>query len=160
RHGRLPWETHGTFGFDDDKWELYNIDKDFSQAVDLAEKEPVRLRELQDLFLAEAAKYNVMPLDDRFAERLDVTLRPSYLAGRDKVTFYPGMTRLPEGSGPKLVGVPFTLTAPITVPESGAEGVVFALGGDAAGWSLFLWKGKVRFHYNFFSIKRYDVAAT
>jgi arylsulfatase len=67
------------------------------------------------------------------------------------------MTRLPEGSGPKLVGVPFTLRAPIEVPERGAEGVVFALGGDAAGWSLFMWEGKVRVHYNFFAIHRYDL---
>jgi arylsulfatase len=160
RHGRLPWETSGSSGFDDDKWELYNIAEDFSQAVDLAEKEPAKLRELQDLFMAEAAKYNVLPLDDRFSERLDVTLRPSYFAGRDSVTFYPGMTRLPEGSGPKLVGVPFTLTAPIEVPKGGAEGVIFALGGDAAGFSLFLWEGKVRFHYNFFAIRRYDITAT
>lgn len=159
RHGRLPWETSGSFSFDDDKWELYNIEKDFSQAVDLAAKEPARLRMLQDLFMAEAAKYNVMPLDDRFAERLDVTLRPSYFAGRDKVTFYPGLTRLPEGSGPKLVGVPFTLTVPVEIPKGGAEGVIFALGGDAAGWSLFLWEGKARFHYNFFAIRRYDVTS-
>lgn len=99
----------------------------------------------------------MLPLDDRFAERLDVTLRPSYFAGRDKVTFYPGMTRLPEGSGPKLVGVPFTMTVPVEIPKEGAEGVIFALGGDAAGWSLFLWDQKVRFHYNFFGIRRYDV---
>jgi arylsulfatase len=157
RHGRLPWETAGSFSFDDDKWELYNITEDFSESVDLSEKEPKRLRELQDLFMANAAKYNVLPLDDRFSERLDVTLRPSYFAGRKKVTFYPGMTRLPEGSGPKLVGVPFTLTAIVDIPKDGAEGVIFALGGDAAGWSLFLWEKKVRFHYNFFGIKRYDV---
>jgi arylsulfatase len=159
RHGRLPWETHGSSGFDQDAWELYHIEEDFSQAVDLASKEPAKLRQLQDLFMAEAAKYNVLPLDDRFAERLDVTLRPSYFAHRDTVTFYPGMVRLPEGSGPKLVGVPFTLTAPIEVPKSGAEGVIFALGGDAAGWSLFMWEGKVRFHYNFFAIRRYDVTS-
>ncbi|WP_353643118.1 arylsulfatase [Mesorhizobium sp. WSM2239] len=159
RHGRLPWETSGSFSFDEDKWELYNIENDFSQAVDLADKEPARLRLLQDMFMAEAAKYNVLPLDDRFAERLDTTLRPSYFAGRDKVTFYPGLTRLPEGSGPKLVGVPFTLTVPVDIPKGGAEGVIFALGGDAAGWSLFLWEGKVRFHYNFFAIRRYDVTS-
>ena len=140
-----------------DKWELYHLEEDFSQAVDLAEKEPAKLRELQDLFMAEAAKYNVLPLDDRFAERMDVTLRPGFFTGRDKVTFYPGMTRLPEGSGPKLVGVPFTMTAPVEIPKEGAEGVIFAVGGDAAGFSLFLWEGKVRFHYNFFAIKRYDV---
>ncbi|HVY05644.1 MAG TPA: arylsulfatase [Burkholderiales bacterium] len=159
RHGRLPWETSGSSGFDEDKWELYHIDKDFSQSVDLAKKEPAKLRELQDLFMADAAKYNVLPLDDRFAERLDVTLRPSFFAGRDKVTFYSGMTRLPEGSGPKLVGVPFTLTAPVEIPDGGGEGVIFALGGDAAGWSLFVWEGRVRFHYNFFGIRRYDVVS-
>lgn len=159
RHGRLPWETHGSWSFDDDKWELYNIEDDFTQADDLADKEPVRLRQLQDMFMAEAAKYNVLPLDDRFAERLDVTLRPSYFFGRDKVTFYPGMTRLPEGSGPKLVGVPFRMTVPIEVPDATAEGVIFALGGDAAGFSLFLWEGKARFHYNFFGIRRYDAVS-
>ena len=160
RHGRLPWETSGSSSFDEDEWELYNIAEDFSQSVNLAKKEPERLRLLQDLFMADAARYNVLPLDDRFAERLDVTLRPSFFAGRDKVTFYPGMVRLPEGSGPKLVGVPFTLTAPVVIPKDGAEGVIFALGGDAAGWSLFLWEGKVRFHYNFFGIRRYDVTDT
>lgn len=157
RHGRLPWETSGSFSFEDDTWELYDITRDFSQADDLAAREPARLRLLQDMFMAEAAKYNVLPLDDRFAERLDVTLRPSYFFGRDEVTFYPGMVRLPEGSGPKLVGVPFTLTAPVEVPEGGAEGVIFALGGDAAGFSLFFWEGKPRFHYNFFGIRRYDM---
>jgi arylsulfatase len=159
RHGRLPWETHGSAGFDEDKWELYNIETDFTQAEDLAGKEPARLRQLQDMFMAEAAKYNVLPLDDRFAERLDVTLRPSYFFGRKKVTFYPGMTRLPEGSGPKLVGVPFRMTVPVEIPKDGAEGVLFALGGDAAGFSLFLWEGKARFHYNFFAIRRYDVTS-
>ena len=160
RHGRLPWETGGAgSGFEHDKWELYHLEEDFSQAVDLAEKEPAKLRELQDLFMAEAAKYNVLPLDDRFAERMDVTLRPGFFTGRDKVTFYPGMTRLPEGSGPKLVGVPFTLTAPVEIPKDGAEGVIFAVGGDAAGFSLFLWEGKARFHYNFFALKRYDVVS-
>jgi hypothetical protein len=159
RHGRLPWETSGSAGFDEDQWELYNIAKDFSQAEDLAEKEPAKLRELQDLFMANAAKYNVLPLDDRFAERLDITLRPSYFAGRETVTFYPGMKRLPEGSGPKLVGVPFEMTAPVEIPKDGAEGVVFALGGDAAGWSVFMSEGKARFHYNFFGIRRYDIGS-
>src|SRR5262249_24529658 len=58
-----------------------------------------------------------------------------------------------------LIGVPFTLTATVEIPKDGAEGVIFALGGDAAGWSLFLWEKKVRFHYNFFGIRRYDVIA-
>ena len=123
--GRRP----ASFSFAEDKWELYNLADDYSQAVDLADQHPEKLRELQDLFMADAAKYNVLPLDDRFAERMDVTLRPSFFYGRKTVTFYPGMTRLPEGSGPKLVGVPFTLTAPVEIPKNGAEGVIFALGG-------------------------------
>jgi arylsulfatase A-like enzyme len=157
RHGRLPWENSGTFSFDDDTWELYNITDDFSQAVDLAAKEPARLEKLRALFVAEAVKYNVFPIDDRFVERADVTLRPSYFYGRKQVTFYPGMTRLPEGSGPRIIGVPFTLTVPVVIPDGGAEGVLYALGGDTAGLSLFLWEGKPRFHYNFFGLKRYDV---
>jgi arylsulfatase len=111
------------------------------------------------MFLAEAAKYNVLPLDDRFAERLDVTLRPSFFTGRKKVTFYPGMIRLPEGSAPKMVGVPHTITVPVDIPEGGAEGVLAALGGDAAGFALFLWDGKVRYHYNYFGLERYDAVA-
>ena len=156
RHGRLPWETSGTFSWDDDTWELYNLRDDFSQAVDLAEQEPDKLRALQDMFQAAAAKYNVLPLDDRFAERLDVTLRPSYYYDRKKVTFYPGMVRQPEGSGPKFIGVPMQMTARVTVPDGGAEGVIFALGGDGAGFSLFAWEGKIRYHYNYFGLERYE----
>src|SRR5262249_31099084 len=115
RHGRLPWETSGSASWDDDTWELYNIEEDFSQAVDLAGKEPKKLRELQDLFMSDAARYNVLPLDDRFAERLDVTLRPSFFAGRGTVTFFPGMVRLPEGSAPKTTGVHHTITAPVEI---------------------------------------------
>jgi arylsulfatase A-like enzyme len=159
RHGRLPWETSGSASWDDDVWELYNIAEDFSQAEDLADQEPEKLRELQDLFMAAAAKYNVFPLDDRFAERLDVTLRPSFFAGRNKITFYEGMTRLPEGSGPKLVSTPVTLTTDVEIFDGGAEGVIFAVGGDAGGWSVFGWEGKMRFHYNFFGFRRYDIVS-
>lgn len=159
RHGRLPWETAGSWNFDDDKWELYNLAEDFSQAVDLADKHPERVERLRSMFMGDAAKYNVFPIDDRFSERLDVTLRPSYFHGRKQVTFYPGLVRLPEGSGPRLIGIPFTLTAPVTIPDGGAEGVIFALGGDAAGFSLFLWEGKARFHYNFFGMRRHDAVS-
>jgi hypothetical protein len=157
RHGRLPWETSGSVTWDNDDWELYHIAEDFSQAADLADQQSKKLRELQDLFMADAAKYNVLPLDDRFAERFDVTLRPSFFAGRKQVTFYPGMVRLPEGSAPKTTGVRHTITAAVEIPKEGAEGVIACLGGDAAGWSLFLWEGKPRYHYNFFGLKRTDV---
>ena len=158
RHGRLPWETARTFSYDDDKWELYNIAEDYSESVDLAEQERAKLAELQDMFLAEAAKCNVLPIDDRFAERLDTTLRPSFFTGRTQVTFHPGMVRLPEGSAPKMVVVPHEITVPVDIPE-GAEGVLLALGGDAAGFALFLWEGKLRYHYNYFGLERYDAVA-
>ncbi|MFD7307931.1 arylsulfatase [Promicromonospora sp. NPDC059942] len=159
RHGRLPWETSGTYSFDDDTWELYDITRDYSQSVDLADQEPDRLRDLQDRFMAEAAKYDVLPIDDRFAERLDTTLRPNYFAGRQRVVFHPGMVRLPEGSAPKMIGVPHTITVPVVIPDGGAEGVLCALGGDAAGFSLFLWEGRARYHYNYFGIERYDAVS-
>jgi hypothetical protein len=121
RHGRLPWVNFGSADFAEDRWELYHLDDDFSEAVDLAAQHPDRLRELQDLFMAEAAKYNVLPLDDRFIERADVTLRPSYFYGRQQVTMYPGMIRLPEGSAPKTHNLttpsPSTPSSPPTAPK-------------------------------------------
>jgi arylsulfatase len=126
----------------------------------LAEQEPEKLLDLRLRFIGDAAKYNVLPLDDRMAERFDVTLRPSFFAGRNSVTLYPGMIRLPEGSAPKTVSIEHYITARITVPEGGAEGVIVCLGGEAAGWSLFLWEGKPRYHYNFFGLERYDAMAS
>ena len=157
RHGTLPWETSGNSGdFSRDVWELYNISEDFSQAVDLAGQEPQKLLDLRLRFIGDAEKYNVLPLDDRMSERFDVTLRPSFFAGRDTVTLYPGMIRLPEGSAPKTVSIEHQITARVTVPEGGAEGVIVCLGGETAGWSLMLWEGKPRYHYNFFGLERYD----
>ena len=160
RHGRLPWLNFGSWDFADDKWELYHIAEDFSQAVDLASKHPEKLRELQDLFVAEAAKYNVLPLDDRFIERADVTLRPSYFYGRESVTFYPGMIRLPEGSAPKTHNITHTITVDVEIPKDGAEGVLVCLGGDTAGWTLYVREdGKLVYHYNFFDMERYEVVS-
>lgn len=157
RHGRLPWDIGGASAvWAEDKWELYHIAEDFSQGVDLAQQEPEKLAEMKARFIGAAVKYNVLPLDDRFAERMDVTLRPSFFAGRETITFYPGMIRLPEGSAPKTVSIEHQITARITVPEGGAEGVIIAVGGEAAGWSLMLWEGKPRYHYNFFGLTRYD----
>jgi arylsulfatase len=160
RHGRLPWINAGSADFAKDKWELYNLREDYSEAVDLAAKEPEKLRELQDLFMAEAARYNVLPLDDRFIERADVTLRPSYFYGRQHVTFYPGMVRLPEGSAPKTHNVTHTITVNADIPAAGAEGVLVCLGGDTAGWSLYIKDSKLIYHYNWFDMERYEVTST
>jgi len=160
RHGRLPWIMAGSADFSVDKWELYNITDDFSEGVDLAAKNPVKLRELQDLFMAEAAKYNVLPLDDRFIERADVTLRPSYFYGRKSITFYPGMVRLPEGSAPKTHNVTHTITANAEIPAGGAEGVLVCLGGDTAGWSFYVQDNKLVYHYNWFDVERFEAVST
>lgn len=157
RHGRLPWETSGSADFAKDRWELYNIEDDFSQSVDLAERFPEKLRELQDQFLVQAAKYDVFPLDDRFSERVDVSLRPSHFAGRTELTLYPGMVRLPEGSAPRFSNVSHSIIVHAEIPEGGAEGVLVCMGGDMAGWTLFVDGGRVRYHYNWFGFERYDV---
>jgi len=102
RHGRLPWQTSGSFSFDDDKWELYNLADDFSEANDLSAKYPDKLHDLQDMFWGEAAKYNVLPLDDRFAERADPSLRPSLIAGRTQFTYLQGAYRIPESSAANI----------------------------------------------------------
>jgi len=159
RHGRLPWVTKGTTDFAADRWELYNIEDDFSQAEDLADSHPDKLRELQELFLVEAGRYDVLPLDDRFAERMDSTLRPSFFSGRRDITLFRGMSRLPEGSAPKTASVSHTIEVIAEVPESGAEGVLVCLGGDTAGWSLFVDGDRLRYHYNWFTLERYDVIA-
>ena len=157
RHGRLPWENVGSVDFESDIWELYHVAEDFSESNNLATKYPKKLRELQDMFIAESAKYNVLPLDDRVIERADVLLRPSYFYGRKSVTFYPGMTRLPEGSAPKLHNVTHIISSIIEVPKKGAEGVIVCLGGDTAGWSLYVKNNQLIYHYNWFDMARYEI---
>jgi arylsulfatase len=159
RHGRLPWVTRGTANFADDRWELYNIEGDFSQSDNLATRFPEKLRELQDFFLVEASRHNVFPLDDRFAERLDSTLRPGYFTGRKEITLFPAMGRLPEGSAPKTSNVNHSIDVTAEIPDGGAEGVLVCLGGDTAGWSLFIDGDRLRYHYNWFTLERYDVVA-
>lgn len=159
RHGRLPWVGIGSASFADDTWELYNLADDFSQGVDLADQYPEKLRDLQDRFQAEAATHNVLPLDDRFIERADPRLRPSYFYGRESVTFYPGMTRLPEGSAPKTTNADHTVSATVTIAEDGAEGILICVGGDAGGWSFHVQDGRLVYHYNWFDIVRTELVS-
>jgi arylsulfatase A-like enzyme len=157
RHGRLPWQTVGTAPFDEDRWELYNIEQDFSQAEDLAHQHPDLLQELQELFLAEAERYQVLPLDDRFGERTDPALRPGFFRGRQTVELFTGLTRLPEGSAPATNNVDHTLSVTAEIPDEGAEGVLICMGGDWAGWSLFINDDRLRYHYNWYDLERYDL---
>jgi arylsulfatase len=160
RHGKLPWQTSGSASFDTDTWELYNIEEDFSQANDLAQKEPKKLKELQDLFLAEAAKYNVLPLDDRFAERADANLKPSYIRGKKRFVYLPGTVRIPEPSSPNTKNIDHTLAAEIEVPKGGAEGVLVCCGGASAGYALFIKDGKLHWEHNWFEESRFRVSST
>jgi len=157
RHGRLPWEGAGSYDFDKDKWELYRIDGDFSEANDMASREPQRLRDMQDLFWVEAAKYNVLPLDDRFIERADPRLRPSLIAGRTDFTYYPGATRIPESSSANVKNRSHNITAHLDVPNDGADGVLVAAGGTVGGYTLYIKEGKPTYEYNWFSQQRYKV---
>jgi arylsulfatase A-like enzyme len=159
RH-RTPWLTGADklLAFDDDVWELYDTTKDWSQAKDLAKENPKKLHELQRLWLIEAVKYNVLPLDDRFAERAnpDIAGRPQLTKGTRQVLFG-GMGRLTEGSLVNTKNKSHTVTAEVVVPSSGAEGVIIAQGGLTGGWSLYAKDGKPKYCYNFYGVDRYAV---
>ncbi len=148
-HG-APWVLTGSVGFDNNTWELYDIDRDFSEAVDLAQQNPAKLKELQSLFDAEASRYKVLPLDDRFAERAEAAGRPSVVGGRSTFHYTPGVTRIPEGSAPPVYQRSHKITANVVVPETGAEGVIIAEGGSSAGYTLYVKDGTVNYDYNFF----------
>jgi arylsulfatase len=154
-----PWIMGGqTPDVDDYGWELYNVTDDFSQAVNLADTEPAKLRELQDLFWIEAAKYDVLPLDNSKVERFDVSIRPSLTSGRSVFTYYAGQTRIPEGTAPDLKNKSFKIGADVDIPAAGADGVIATQGGRFNGWGLYLLRGKPVFHYNLAGVQRFTVA--
>jgi len=145
---RLPWVTSGYEPSPDDfKWELYNINEDFSQANNLAEQNPAKLKELQHAFEVEARKYNVYPLDASFASRVDPATRPSLTRGRTEFTYYPGMIRIPEGSAPNFKNKSWAIAAEVTIPDSGASGVLATIGGRFGGWALLMQDSKPEFAY-------------
>jgi arylsulfatase len=152
--------TAGAPAFDDDVWELYDGNKDWTQAHDLAKEMPEKLHELQRLWLIEAAKYNVLPLDDRSVERLNADLagRPQLVKGNSQLLFG-GMGRLSENSVVVTKNKSFSLTAEVEVPPAGAEGVIFAQGGAFAGLSLYAKNGRVKFAYNFFGLQTFTTEA-
>ncbi|HEX3088310.1 MAG TPA: arylsulfatase [Ilumatobacteraceae bacterium] len=147
RHS-TPWVMEPMPALDDDVWELYGPD-DWTQAHDIARENPAKLAELQRLFIIEAAKYNVLPLDDRRIERFnaDMAGRPQLVRGNTQLLFG-GMGRLTENSVIVIKNKSHAVTANITVPESGAEGVIIAQGGAFAGWSLYVKDSKPKYCYN------------
>jgi arylsulfatase A-like enzyme len=145
---RPPWVVTGAEPDPDDfPWELYNVEKDFSQSKDLAKENPKKLQELQALFLIEAAKHNVLPIDSSFADRADPALRPGFNAGRTDFTYYPGMIRIPEANAPDIKNKSYRITADVEVPEGGADGVLVTQGGRFGGWALLVLDGRPMFAY-------------
>jgi arylsulfatase len=155
-----PWEPNRTgFDIDKQKWELYNIDRDFSQADDLASANPQKLRELQDLWWVEAAKYRVLPLDWRAVERLNAELmgRPSLSGRRTAFTYYPGQVALPNDAAPRILNKSWSLTAIIDVPAFGAEGMIATHGGLVGGYGLYVRDNKPTYVYNLLALDRFTI---
>jgi arylsulfatase A-like enzyme len=161
RHS-TPWVTTAKLpAYDDDVWELYDGSKDWSQAHDLAKEMPEKLRDLQRLWLIEATKYNVLPLDDRRVERFNADLagRPQLVKGNSQLLFS-GMGRLSENSVLVMKNKSFSITAEVEVPPKGAQGVIIHQGGAFGGMSLYAKNGKAKFAYNFFGLETFATEAS
>jgi hypothetical protein len=156
RHS-IPWLMAENPPLDDDVWELYGPD-DWTQAHDLSKEQPAKLHELQRLFLIEATKYNVLPLDDRRAERFnaDIAGRPQLVRGNSQLLFG-GMGRLSENSIVVLKNKSHSVTAQIEVLDGSAEGAIVAQGGAFGGWTLYAKDGKPAYCYNLFGLERFKV---
>jgi arylsulfatase len=135
-------------------WELYNLAEDFSQNNDLAAKMPDKLRDMKELFLVEATKYNVFPLDNDFLQRV-TTPRPNATAGRTVFTYSGEMAGLPEGSAPNTLNKSYSITAEVDIPPGGAEGMLNTLGGRFGGYGLYVLKGKPVFAYNLLAVEHF-----
>ena len=158
RHS-TPWDAAKPLAaFDDDVWELYDTNKDWTQARDIAKDQPQKLKELQRLWLIEATKYSVLPLDDRRMERFnsDLAGRPQLVKGKTQILFG-GMGRLTENCVINIKNKSYSVTAEIVVPKSGANGVIIAQGGAFNGWSLYAKDGKLKYCYNLLGIKLFYV---
>ncbi len=153
---RAPWEAFGAANPDplnNQVLELYNLDKDFSQSQNVAAKYPDKVKELKKMFIQQAKKYEVFPMDASVAARI-VAPRPNITAGRTEFVYTRPMTGLPQGDSPLLLDASYTITADITVPEGGAEGMILTSGGRFAGYGFYLLKGKPVFLWNLIDLKR------
>jgi arylsulfatase len=158
---KAPWEPVPRHALNEDVWELYDVRKDFSLSNDLAKANPKKLVEMQKLFMKEAPKYQVLPIDDRGMERLnaEVVGRPDLMAGRTSLTLGEGMTGMLENVFINIKNRSKTITAEIEIPQGGANGVILTQGGRFGGWSLYLKDGKPAYTYNFLGLQQFTVAA-
>jgi hypothetical protein len=134
-------------------WKLFDLTKDWTESNDLASQNPAKVKEMSALFLSEAKKYEVLPLDASVATRLAAP-RPSLTSGRSEFVYTKPMTGLPGGAAPSVLNASYTITADITVPESGAEGMIVTQGGRFGGYGFYLLKGKPVFCWNLLDLKR------
>jgi arylsulfatase len=153
---RAPWEAFGPANPDplnNQEFQLYDLNTDFSQTEDIAAKHPDKVKQMRKTFLAEAKKYQVLPLDASVAARI-VAPRPNITAGRTEFVYTRPMVGLPQGDSPFLLNSSYTITADIEVPERGAEGMILTSGGRFAGYGLYLLKGKPVFLWNLVDLER------
>lgn len=157
---KAPWEAKPRRALQDDVWELYDVRKDFSLSNDLAAKNPEKLKELQALFLAEAQKSGVLPIDDRFFERAlpDLVGRPDLFAGRNSITLGEGMTGMLESAFINVKNKSMTITAAVDVPAAGANGAIIVQGGRFGGWALYVKDGVPAYTYNLLGMRSETVA--
>jgi arylsulfatase len=158
---KLPWINKPITSLADDRWELYDVNADCSLSNDLAAQNPAKLEELQALFIAEATKYRVLPIDDRFLERINAETagRPDLMAGRTSLSLYAGMKGMSENVFINIKNKSKTITADVEIPPGGASGVILAQGGRFGGWSLYMKDGKPSYTYNFLGLQQFTVAA-
>ena len=158
---RAAWELKPRRPLADDIWELYDTRSDFSLTNNLASKNPDKLKEMQELFLKEAVKYTVLPLDDRTLERTNAALvgRPDLMAGRTTLTVHEGMIGMSENVFINMKNRSHTITANVEIPKGGANGVILAQAGRFGGWSLYMKGGKPIYTYNFLGRERYTIAS-
>lgn len=156
---RPAWQFVPSHSLEQDVWALYDTRTDFSCANNLAEKNPAKLKELQDLFMKEAVKYQVLPLDDRVLERTNASLvgRPELIGDRTTLTLYPGMKGMTENVFINLKNKSHSISAEVEIPAGGAKGVILAQAGRFGGWSLYFHDGKPAYTYNYLGLERFTV---
>jgi arylsulfatase len=159
---KAPWEKEGRRPLLEDRWELYDTRSDFSLSDDLSARQPEKLRELQQLFLTEAVKYNVLPIDDRLLERFNSRLagRPDVMGERNSLVLHEGMTGMLEDVFISVKNRSVSITADLVVPRGGGGGAILAQGGRFGGWALHLRKGKLVYSYNFLGMERTSIASS
>ena len=161
RHS-IPWILGSAPPLEEDVWELYNIDEDFSEANNLAETNPEKLKELQEVFKQEAIKNHVFPIDDRRSERFNPAIagRPDLLGPRKTLTVYEGMVGIAENAFINVKNTNYTITADVEIPKAGANGVIIAQAGKFGGWTLYMKNGKLQHEYNYFGVENTRVTSS